>query len=93
MVDKATVEKVAKIARLTLTSQEISQFEKELNEILDAFKILEKADLEKAKPSLHSLELKNVTRKDEVKPSLPREKALANTRQKQEGYFLGPPVV
>ena len=91
MVDKKTVQKVAEVARLNLSEKELEQFQKDLNEILQAFSILEKAP--QAKPSFQPIEIKNATRKDEVEDSLPREKALANTKNKEDGYFKGPKVV
>lgn len=93
MVNKETVRKVAETARISLTSQEVDKFEKELNEILESFSILEKAPTEGIKPSFQPIDLKNITRKDEVEPSLPREKALANTKNKEGPYFKGPKVV
>jgi len=93
MVNKETVRKVAVTARLSLTPEEVDRFERDLNEILEAFAILEKAPTEGVKPSFQPIDIKNVTRKDEVEKSLPREKALANTANKEGPYFKGPKVV
>ena len=59
----------------------------------DSFKILEKAPVKSVKPSFQTIEIRNVTRKDVVEESLPREKALVNTKNKEKGFFKGPRVV
>lgn len=91
MVDAAMVRKVAAIARLELTDQEVERMRKDLSDVLDAFAILDQAP--PAEPAFQPLNLKNVTRKDEVEPSLPRTQALMNTKNTKDGYFLGPAVL
>lgn len=92
-VDEQTVKQVASLARLDLTPKEVKQFQKELSEVLSHFKILEKVKTKNIEPAFHPLPIKNATRKDTVEPSLPRKKALANTKNKEDGYFTGPSVV
>lgn len=87
------VEKIAKAARITLTPEEVKKFEKDFSEILKMFDILEEAKTEGVKPSFLPIEIKNTTRKDEVEPSLSQEEALAQTKQKEKGYFKGPAAV
>ena len=43
MISKEEVEKIAKLARLELTSQEIEKMQKDLSEILDYFDLLKSA--------------------------------------------------
>lgn len=93
MVDQKTVKKVAELARITLSPQELKRMEKDFNEILKAFAILEKVKTDKVKPSFQPIEIKNVTRKDVVEASLSRKQALANTKNKEKGYFKGPRVI
>jgi len=93
MIDKETVKRVAKLARLNLTEKEVEKFSGDLESILEAFKKLDKAKTENVKPSFQPIPIKNVFRKDEVKPSLPQEEALANAKHKEKGYFKGPRAV
>ena len=93
MTDQAMVTKIAGIARLSLADKELEKMRKDLDEILDYFKILSQAPVSGVKPTFHPIEIKNATREDKVEPSLPREKALANTKNKEEGYFKGPSVI
>ena len=89
-VDKELIEKVAKNARLKLSDSEIKSLLPEIKEILDLFSEIDKANVSNLKPSFQPLEIKNITRKDEVKPCLEQEEALQNTKHKQDGYFKGP---
>ncbi|MBI4895320.1 MAG: Asp-tRNA(Asn)/Glu-tRNA(Gln) amidotransferase subunit GatC [Candidatus Aenigmarchaeota archaeon] len=88
-----TVKHVAKIARLELNSKEIRKFQKDLNDILSAFREIDKINVKKVKPSFQPLEVRDVFREDVPEPSLTQEKALSNTKHKENGYFKGPRVV
>jgi len=90
MTDTETVRKVARTARLNLTDSEAEKMSKDLLEILNYFRSLSKAKTAGVRPSFQPIEIKNATRKDQVKPSLPRNKALANTKNKKDSYFVGP---
>jgi len=83
---------VANIARLKLTESEIKKFEPDLNEILNAFKALEKIK-PKCKPSFQPIEIKNITREDEPEKGLTQEEALLNAEHKEKGFFKGPRVM
>jgi aspartyl-tRNA(Asn)/glutamyl-tRNA(Gln) amidotransferase subunit C len=93
-IDTKTVERIAGIARLNLTDSETKKFQKDLNNILDAFKILDKAiDSKSVEPSFQPLDVKDVMREDDVEKCLGNEKALENTRHKEKGYFKGPRII
>lgn len=93
MIDKETVKKVAFLARLELSEEEIEKFAKELEEIEKAFSKIREVDTENVEPSLHPIELKNALREDTPKESLPQEIALKNAEHKEQGYFKGPRIV
>jgi aspartyl-tRNA(Asn)/glutamyl-tRNA(Gln) amidotransferase subunit C len=92
-ISLGVVKRVAAVARLDLTDAELQRFQSDLNNILDAFKVLSKADVKNVEPSFQPLPVKDVLRKDEIESYLGREKALDNTKHKQEGHFKGPKVV
>lgn len=91
-IDADIVRHVAKLARLELTDSEIKKFSKDLNEILAAFAVLDKAKTNE-KPSFQPLPVKDVMRDDSEEKCLTQEEALANTKHKENGYFKGPRVV
>jgi aspartyl-tRNA(Asn)/glutamyl-tRNA(Gln) amidotransferase subunit C len=92
MPEKPDVRKVAQIARLKLSDQELRKFSKDLESILKAFQDLERVPTKGVKPSFQPIETKNVLRKDKVEPSLTQEHALSNTKNKEKGFFKGPKV-
>ena len=91
-VDKKLLLRVAANARLNLTEAEIEKFLPQLQEILEAFSKLDEIDAGKEQPSFQPIKLKNVMREDKVEKCLSQEEALSNTKNKKDGYFLGPRV-
>lgn len=68
MITKEEVMKIAKLARLELTEEEIEKMQKDLSEILDYFNTLKKIDFRKTITiSTDGLLKKGVMRKDEIK--------------------------
>ena len=87
------VAKVARLARLELTDAELDSFTGQLSSILDYVAILDELNLDGVEPMVHAVELSNVLRADELKPSLPRPAALANAPKTDGKYFLVPAII
>ncbi|MEA2442868.1 MAG: aspartyl-tRNA(Asn)/glutamyl-tRNA(Gln) amidotransferase subunit [Thermoleophilales bacterium] len=91
MIDRDQVLHVAKLARLRLTDEEVERMAGELSNILEHVeKIDELTDLEDVPPTTHVVELENVLRPDEPRPSLPREKAVEPAPDATEDGFRVP---
>lgn len=82
------VEYVAGLARIKLTPEEVAAFRSQLGHVLEHVAKLNELDVAGVEPTAHSFPLYNVFRADEVKPSLPREEALANAPRQAQGLFL-----
>jgi len=93
MIDEKEVRQVAELARLALSPEETRRFASQLSHILDYIRQLNEVDTSSVEPMSHPLDLKNVFRQDEVKPSLEAREALANAPEKRDGFFLVPPVL
>ncbi len=78
---------VAHLARLRLSPAELEHMRDQLSHILDHFQMLQQIDVSTVPPTAQVTDLTNVMREDEVRPSLPREQALANAPQQQDGMF------
>ena len=89
-IDKQLIEKVAKNARLKLTDKEIKEFIPQFKEILDTLSKLKEVNTENTKVSIQPVEIKNITRKDEIGKCFTTEEILSNTKHKKNNYFLGP---
>jgi len=78
---------IAELAKLNLTEAEIERFTGQLSTVLDYASKLQALNTDDIPPTATVLPLENVMREDEVKPSLPRDKALANAFSPTEGQF------
>ncbi len=85
MIDRKTVENVAKLARLGLSEEEIETLGSQLSAILEHIHILQEADVSGVSPTAHASRLVSVMRDDVVQPSFPREVLLANAPDQDEG--------
>ncbi len=66
ILTKDDVLKVAKLARIEISSQELEDYLKELSEIIEYVKQLEKVDTSNLKPTNQVTGLSNVYRNDQV---------------------------
>lgn len=82
---------VAELARLALTEDEVERLGEQLNAILDAVSKVSELDLSEVEPTSHPLDLVNVWREDDPRPSLPLDVALANAPEDEDGHFRVPP--
>jgi aspartyl-tRNA(Asn)/glutamyl-tRNA(Gln) amidotransferase subunit C len=89
-ISREQVLHVAKLARLALSEQEIERFEEQLSAILEAVGKVSELDLAEVPPTSHPLEIANVVEADEPRPSLERERALANAPETEAGAFKVP---
>lgn len=81
------VEYVASLARLGLTSDEVSTLQGQLSMILEQIAALETLDTEPIPPTAQVVTLTNILRDDVVRSSLPRELVLANAPRQTDGFF------
>lgn len=87
------VRKVARLARLKLTDQEIDTYTRQLGQILQYVDRLSEVDTTGVEPMAHAIEMQNVFRPDRPTPSLPVEAALANAPRSDGRYFLVPAIL
>ena len=87
------VAKVAILARLRLSPDELALFTDQLNSIVDFVAQLQEPDTAGVEPLAHGVEVRNVFRDDVLGHSLPREKALANAPKRNAEGFLVPAVL
>lgn len=91
-ISKEQVRHVAELARLAVTEEETETFSEQLSNILNFAEKLNELDTEHVEPTSHVLPIQNVLREDEVRPSWPREKALSNAPDTEEGQVKVPAV-
>jgi aspartyl-tRNA(Asn)/glutamyl-tRNA(Gln) amidotransferase subunit C len=81
------VEHIGELARLGLSDAEKEMFCDQLSAILDYAEMLNRLNTAGVPPTASALPLSNVMRRDEVRPSLPTEDALANAPDVEAAQF------
>jgi aspartyl-tRNA(Asn)/glutamyl-tRNA(Gln) amidotransferase subunit C len=90
MIERNQVLHVARLARLSLSEEEVETMVGELSGILEHVDRIGNLDLEGVEPTSHVVALENVLRPDEPRPSLPPDVALASAPEPQDGAFRVP---
>jgi aspartyl-tRNA(Asn)/glutamyl-tRNA(Gln) amidotransferase subunit C len=90
MIDREQVLHVARLARLSLSEEELDRLPGDLNKILEHVEKMGELDLEGVEPTTHVVDLTNVLREDVPRPCLPRERALAGAPDPADGGFRVP---
>ncbi len=91
-INEEQVRHVAHLARLAVTDEEVAQFTGQLEKILGFAEQLNELDTTGVEPTTHVLDLKNVLRKDEVRPSLPRTEVARLAPDWEDGQVRVPAV-
>jgi len=87
------VKYVAHLARLDLTAEEELKFGAQLGQVLGYIEKLKEVKVDQVEPTAHAVPLVNVTRTDEVRPSISNEDALRNAPARSNGLFVVPRIV
>jgi aspartyl-tRNA(Asn)/glutamyl-tRNA(Gln) amidotransferase subunit C len=87
------VRHIARLARLRLTAEEERRYAEQLSAILDYAERLKRVDTADVPPTAGVQDLEAPLRPDTPRPSLPRERALANAPATADGMFLVPPIL
>jgi aspartyl-tRNA(Asn)/glutamyl-tRNA(Gln) amidotransferase subunit C len=81
---------VAKLSRLRLSDAEVEKMAGELSGILEHVDRISELDLDGVEPTSHVVELENVLRPDEPRPSWPKEAVLDQAPDPADGAFRVP---
>jgi aspartyl-tRNA(Asn)/glutamyl-tRNA(Gln) amidotransferase subunit C len=96
-ITEADIEKVAQLAHMEITAEELKVFGPQIAEIVTYVEQLNAVDTSNVEPSLGGLtpegERTDSSREDEVAPSLGQKLALAEAPDAAAGYFRVPKVL
>ena len=87
------VARVAQLARLELTDEELALYTDQLAAVLEHAADVEALELDDVPPTLHPLPIVNVFRPDEPRPGLDRAEVLAMAPDAEEGRFRVPRIM
>ena len=92
-ISREEVGKVSLLGRLLLSEEELETMTAQLGQILDYMQLLREVDTEGVEPMAHALDVSDIFRTDEIRPSLDREQALANAPHRDTECYLVPAVL
>ena len=92
-INKATVKKISKLARIASNEQFEESMIKDLNSILKFVEQLNELDIKNIEPLSSVVEQKLFQREDIVKTMNEKEDILKNSPDKNENYFVVPKVI
>jgi aspartyl-tRNA(Asn)/glutamyl-tRNA(Gln) amidotransferase subunit C len=92
-IDRATVDYVARLARLALTEDERERFTRQLADILHHFAMLQSVNTERVEPTADVNAPANVVRDDVPGRCLSRDAVLAAAPESEDGYLKVPAVI
>lgn len=93
MLSEDDIRKVAELARLNLSEEEVAELRPQLSKLIDYVAVLDEVDTAEVEPMVHAIEQTNVFRDDVPTDPLPRDVALANAPKTDGKYFLVPPII
>ncbi len=93
MIDKKTIEHIAKLARLHISDQEAQEYSTQLSKALGFFEQISKVDTKGIEPLVTPTEIEAYWRPDEAKSNFTAEEMTANAPDKMGNLFKVPPVV
>lgn len=92
-VEKEEILHIAKLASLNIKEEEIEEYRKNLQDILNFANIIAKVDTENITETISSTTNSNVFREDEIKEFENRELLLQNAPESEDGMFSIPKVI
>jgi aspartyl-tRNA(Asn)/glutamyl-tRNA(Gln) amidotransferase subunit C len=92
-ISRQDIEKVALLARLRLDESELESMTEQLAQVVAYVDLLAEVNTDGVAPMAHAVEVTNVFGDDVVRPSLPRNAALANAPHHDDRGYLVPAVL
>ena len=92
-IDKATLEKIAHLARLEITEKDIPKMIEDMDKMVAFVEKLNEVDTDNVEPLTTMSHEINAMREDEVKDQLPKEEVLKNAPKKDKDFFRVPKVL
>jgi len=89
MITESDIEHIAELADIGISRDEVPEFTKQFNAIIEYFEVLDTVEGESAPDT----RVVNVFREDEPRPGFSQEEALANAGSTENGFIRAPRVM
>jgi aspartyl-tRNA(Asn)/glutamyl-tRNA(Gln) amidotransferase subunit C len=93
MIDKKTIEHIAKLARLQISDAEAQEYSVQLGKALQHFEQISKVDTQGIEPLITPVEIEAFWRDDEALQNYTADEMTANAPARAGNLFKVPPVV
>ncbi|MFQ5516164.1 MAG: Asp-tRNA(Asn)/Glu-tRNA(Gln) amidotransferase subunit GatC [Acidimicrobiia bacterium] len=87
------IAKVARLARLELSPEELDHYGTQLKDILEHAAAVQQLATEDVPPTSHPMDMVNAFRRDETRPPLHREDILDQAPDATDGFFRVPRIL
>lgn len=92
-VTRAMVEKIAGLAKLSFSDDEMEEIRRDLARMIGFVDQLKALELDGVPPLTHMTDAMDARRDDLAKPALPREEALSNAPSVEGAFFTVPKFI
>jgi aspartyl-tRNA(Asn)/glutamyl-tRNA(Gln) amidotransferase subunit C len=92
-INKDTIKKISKLARISVTNEETDRLEKDLNSIIKFVEQLKELNTDKITPIASVSDQVLTMNKDEIKKINEKEEILKNAPEKNSNYYIVPKVI
>jgi aspartyl-tRNA(Asn)/glutamyl-tRNA(Gln) amidotransferase subunit C len=92
-ITKEEIIKVAHLAHINVSQEEIKQVEKKLVGILDLIEKMQEVDTDSIEPMSHALDINQPLREDKVTEKDIRDKSLSLAPHSEQSLFIVPQVI
>ena len=92
-INKDTIKKISKLARISVTNEETDRLEKDLNSILKFVEQLKELSTDKIAPIASVSNQPLTMSKDEIKKINEKDEILTNAPEKNSNYYIVPKVI
>ena len=92
-INKDTIKKISKLARISVTNEETDRLVKDLNSILKFVEQLKELNTDKITPIASVSDQVLTMNKDEIKKFNEKEEILKNAPEKNSNYYIVPKVI
>ena len=92
-LSRAQVERIALLGRLQLSEAELVAMTEQLGQVIGYMDLLSELNTDDVEPMAHAVEISNVFRPDELRPSYDRTTMLARAPHADGEFYLVPAVL
>ena len=92
-LSKVSLSKVARLARIALSDEDLDRYGAQLGDILEHAERVQRLETEGVEGTSHPLPMVNAFRADEVTQCLDRDEVLTEAPESEDGYFRVPRIL